>query len=67
MSRQPGPRVGADDVGRRVVLRRRLPGGRVGDLLGELLAWDPAGLARVRTRAGEVSVPVREVLAGEPE
>lgn len=87
MSRRVGPRVGPQDVGQRVVLRRRVPGGRFADVLGELLSWDespgdPAGpngsngsggsggshgsgTARVRTRTGEVSVDLRDVVAGK--
>jgi N-acetylglutamate synthase len=62
------PRLGPDQVGQRVVVRRRLGGGRVGDVLGELLAWDASGdgLARVRTRHGEVAVPITEIVAGKP-
>lgn len=67
MSRQVGPRLGPQTVGQRVVVRRRLPGGRYGDLLGELLAWDvAAGTLRVSTRAGEVSVAIADVVAGKP-
>ena len=63
------PRVGPDQVGRRVVLRRRLPdpqpGALYGDVLGELLSWDGV-TAVVRTRAGDdVSVPVADVVAGK--
>lgn len=65
MSRRVGLRVGPEHVGSRVVLRRRAPGGRYVDLLGDLLALD-AGVARVRTRAGEVSVPLDQVIAGKP-
>ncbi|MGN6300019.1 MAG: GNAT family N-acetyltransferase [Angustibacter sp.] len=68
MSARLGPRLGAADVGRRVVVRRRLPGGRFADVLGDLVAWDRDGdgLARVVTRHGEVAVPLREVVAGKP-
>ncbi|MGL5857166.1 MAG: GNAT family N-acetyltransferase [Angustibacter sp.] len=64
-------RLGVDLVGRRVVVRRRLsdgaPGHRFGDLLGDLLAWDePAGVARVRTRHGDVEVLIADVVAGKP-
>ena len=38
------------DVGARVVVRRRLPEGGSGDLLGELVRWD--GEVVVRDRAG---------------
>jgi GNAT superfamily N-acetyltransferase len=55
-------------VGQRVVLRRRLPGGRFADVLGDLVAWDRDGdgLARVVTRHGEVAVALRDVVAGKP-
>jgi GNAT superfamily N-acetyltransferase len=60
-------RVGPDDVGRRVVLRHVLADGRATDVLGELLAWDsPSGYARVATRHGEVAVPLRDILMGQP-
>jgi N-acetylglutamate synthase len=66
-------RVGPAQVGTRVVLRRRLPGGGVGDLLGDLVRWDDDADAggdeprvTVRTRAGEVTVAVRDVLGGKP-
>jgi GNAT superfamily N-acetyltransferase len=67
VSSRVSPRLGPDLVGQRVVVRRRLGGGRVGDLLGELLAWDTEGdgVARVRTRHGEVAVPIAEVVAGK--
>ncbi len=65
MSRRVGLRVGPEHVGSRVVLRRRAPGGRYVDLLGDLVAWAD-GSARVRTRAGEVSVPLDQVIAGKP-
>src|SRR5215213_3469590 len=66
MSGRIGPRVGPSDVGQRVVLRRRAAGGRFADVLGDLLAWDvEAATARVRTRAGEVAVPLADVVAGK--
>ncbi len=65
MSGRVALRVGPEHVGSRVVLRRRAPGGRYVDLLGELLSWGE-GVARVRTRAGEASVPLDQVIAGRP-
>ena len=63
-------RVGPEQVGQRVVLRRRLADGGVGDLLGDLVRWDSAGSpdprATVRTRAGEVTVALGDVLGGKP-
>ncbi len=68
MSARLGPRLGPGSVGQRVVLRRRLSGGRFADVLGDLVAWDRDGdgLARVVTRHGEVAVPLRDVVAGKP-
>jgi hypothetical protein len=43
-------RLGPDDVGARVVVRRRLPEGQYGDVLGELEAW--SDLVVVRDRHG---------------
>jgi hypothetical protein len=38
-----------DDVGARVVVRRRLPEGGSGDLLGELVRWDEDVVVRDRS------------------
>ena len=65
MSDRIGLRVGPEHVGARVVLRRRAPGGRYVDLLGELLSWAD-GVARVRTRTGEATVAIDQVIAGRP-
>jgi len=55
--RPPGVRyamsAGPADVGGRVVLRRRLPDGRLSDVLGYLQQWS-GGVVAVRTRSGEV-------------
>ncbi|MDP9393760.1 MAG: GNAT family N-acetyltransferase [Actinomycetota bacterium] len=54
------------DVGSRVVVRRTLPGGGAGDVLGELVSYDDQRLA-VRTRDGAVvEVAQADVLAGKP-
>ncbi|KQX65613.1 GNAT family N-acetyltransferase [Angustibacter sp. Root456] len=68
MSARLGPRIGPDQVGQRVVIRRGLGQGRFADVLGELLSWDRDGdgVARVLTRHGEVSVPLGQVVAGKP-
>ena len=47
--------AGPDDVGQRVVVRRTLPDGGFGDLLGELLRWDDEAVA-VRGRHGDEHV-----------
>ena len=62
MSERIGLRVGPEHVGARVVLRRRAPGGRYVDLLGDLISWTD-GMARVRTRKGEAAVPIDQVVA----
>ena len=52
------------DVGARVVVRRRLPGGGYGDLLGELLSW--SSTVRLRDRHGaEHAVERSDVVAGK--
>ena len=43
--------VSPDDVGHRVVVRRRLPQGGFGDLLGELVQWDLEVVVRDRSGA----------------
>ena len=60
-----------DDVGRRVVVRRRLPAAApgeppLGDVLGDLVSWD-GGVLVVQTRDGR-HVPIAEdtVVAAKP-
>ena len=56
-----GPRMGGRltvsitpaDVGQRVTIRRRLPDGRLGDVVGMLEAWSD-GVLRVRRRDDSV-------------
>ena len=43
--------VGPGDSGVRITLRRRLPEGGMGDVLGDLLSWSD-GVVRVRDRHG---------------
>ena len=52
------------DVGARVVLRRRLPEGGLGDVLGYLLRWSD-GLLLVRTRGGDVEVAEADLVAAK--
>ena len=44
--------VGPGDSGVRISLRRRLPEGGFGDVLGELLGWD--SVVRVQRRDGSI-------------
>ncbi|MDP9399341.1 MAG: GNAT family N-acetyltransferase, partial [Actinomycetota bacterium] len=54
------------DVGTRVVVRRTLPDGRLGDVLGQLVAWT-GGILTIRTRTGAlVQVDEATVVAGKP-
>ncbi len=53
------------DVGRRVVVRRRLSDGQLGDLLGELLAWGDEVVLRDR-HGVEHRVLGSDVVAGKP-
>ncbi len=56
--------LGAADVGARVMVRRRLPGGQYGDVLGELLSWSAE--VAVRDRHGVTHVmPIEDVVAGK--
>jgi hypothetical protein len=54
------------DVGRRIMVRRRLTDGRegLGDVVGDLLSWADAALT-IRTRAGDVVVDEASVVAGK--
>ena len=68
-SRPPGVRyvvdVGPGDSGVRVSLRRALPEGGYGDVLGELLSWAD-GVVRVQRRDGSVVVvPEQDVVAAK--
>jgi len=57
--------LGPEHVGRRVVVRRRLAGGGLGDVLGTLLRFDE--LVVVRDRHGvEHAVARGDVVAGKP-
>ena len=57
--------VGPGDSGVRVSMRRRLPEGGMGDVVGELLGWAD-GVARVRDRRGvEHEVAEADVVAAK--
>jgi hypothetical protein len=57
--------VGPGDAGVRVSLRRRLPEGGYGDVLGDLVSW-ASGVVTVRRRDGsEVAVPEADVVAAK--
>lgn len=56
--------VGPSDVGARVVLRRRLPEGGLGDVLGVLEHWSD-GAVRVLTRSGPVEVAPADLVAAK--
>ena len=55
--------VGPGDSGVRVSLRRTLPEGGYGDVLGELVSWHDVVV--VETRHGTVEVPADTVVAAK--
>lgn len=56
--------LGTADVGARVMVRRRLPDGRYGDVLGELVSWSAE--VAVRDRHGVTHVmSLDDVVAGK--
>jgi hypothetical protein len=56
--------VGPGDAGVRISLRRTLPAGGFGDVLGELLSWDT--VVRVQRRDGVVvEIPAADVVAAK--
>ena len=55
--------VGPGDSGVRVSLRRSLPEGGYGDVLGQLLSW--TDVVRIETRHGLVEVPADTVVAAK--
>ncbi len=57
-------RLGPADVGARVVVRRRLPDGMLGDVLGDLVAWAPEVVVRDRDGA-LVRFPLADVVLGK--
>ncbi len=57
--------ITADDVGRRVLLRRRLPNGYLTDAIGELESWS-GGVLVVHTKDGShVEVAEETLVAGK--
>lgn len=56
--------VGPGDVGARIVLRHRLPDGRLTDALGHVQRWSD-GVVVVRTRTGEVAVAEGDLVAAK--
>ena len=56
--------VGPGDVGARVVLRRTLAAGGLGDVLGVVERWS-GGTVLVRTRSGPVEVAEADVVAAK--
>lgn len=57
-------RLGLGDVGARVVVRRRLPEGLYGDVLGELVSWSPEVVIRDRHGA-LIRFPHGDVVLGK--
>ena len=56
--------VGPGDSGVRISLRRTLPSGGFGDVLGDLLSWDT--VVRVQRRDGVVvEIPASDVVAAK--
>lgn len=67
------PGLGPHCVGRRVVVRRLLPGERgpsggpaMTDVLGTMLAWDAAGTVVEREDGSRVSIPRADLVSGKP-
>lgn len=58
-------RLSPADVGRRVMVRHRLPDGAT-DVLGDLVRWDAGVLTVRRADGSEVRVAEGDVLAGKP-
>jgi hypothetical protein len=57
--------VGPGDVGVRVSLRRRLPEGGHGDVLGVVLAWDDTSVSVRKKDGAVVVVPSSDVVAAK--
>ena len=56
--------LGPADVGARVMVRRRLPDGLYGDVLGELVSWTSTVVVRDRHGVSH-DIEVADVVAGK--
>ena len=59
-------RIGPADVGARVVVRRTLPEGGFGDLLGELVRWDDEVVEVLDRHGAPHRVQRADVVAAKP-
>jgi len=57
--------VGPGDSGIRVTIRRRLPEGGLGDVLGQLLSWDGGQLVVERRDGTKVTIAEQDVVAAK--
>lgn len=57
--------VGPGDSGVRVTIRRRLPEGGLGDVLGQLLSWADGVLVVERRDGTEVTIAEQDVVAAK--
>ena len=62
---RPALRLGPQDVGQRVVLRRRLPDGRLSDLLGVLERFDDEAAVVCSRTGDQTRVERDDVVAGK--
>ena len=57
--------VGPGDSGVRVSVRRKLPEGGLGDVLGQLLSWADGVLTVERRDGSQVTIDERDVVAAK--
>lgn len=57
--------VGPGDAGVRVTIRRRLPEGGLGDVLGQLLSWAEGELVVERRDGTKVTISEQDVVAAK--
>ena len=57
--------VGPGDSGIRVTVRRRLPEGGLGDVLGQLLSWSDGVLTIERRDGTKVTIAEQDVVAAK--